>query len=286
MEHFDAEEALKLIQRERITVGCVVPAQLAMMVSHPHLSEYDLSSIRLWWCVGALLPYHQGVEIEKKIGGVIVTGLGATDWGGFTISSIDEPPEVRLLTEGKPITGVEIKLVDDGGQEVPRGEMGEVWGRGEVCLSGYYKDPEATWKAWSKDGWFRMGDLGKWDEQGNLVVVGRKKDMIIRGGQNIYPIEIENLLVSHPKVADVAVVGMPDSVMGERVCAYVVPKTWQEITLEELVSFLKGKNIAPYKLPERLEIVGRIPMVAGEQKVDKKLLQQEIASKLKAEGKL
>jgi len=162
--------------------------------------------------------------------------------------------------------------VDDEGNEVPQGGMGEVWGSGPCCSSGYYNDQEATRQAWTEDGWFRTGDLGMIDEKGNLVIVGRKKDMIIRGGANIYPIEVENLLITHPKILQVAIVKMPDPVMGEKACAYVVPRQGQNFTFDEMISFLKAKEIALYKLPERLEIVDAMPMVGGGQKVDKNLL--------------
>ncbi len=157
---------------------------------------------------------------------------------------------------------------------------------GPACAAGYFKDPEATWQAWTRDGWFKLGDLGKFDEEGNLAIVGRKKEIIIRGGQNIYPIEIESMLITHPKVSDVAIIGMPDPVMVERACAYVTLKSGQSFTFEELVSFLRDKNVASYKFPERLEIVDKFPMVAEGQKVDKKLLRQDITQKLKEEGKI
>jgi acyl-CoA synthetase (AMP-forming)/AMP-acid ligase II len=198
----------------------------------------------------------------------------------------DDPQDVRFLTAGRPVPGVEVKLVDDEGKEVSPGGVGEVWVRGPTFVSGYYRDAEATAQMWTQDGWFKMGDLGKWDYRGNVAIVGRKKDMIIRGGQNIYPVEIENLLILHPKVSAVAVVGMPDPVMGEKACAYIVPKSGETFTFEEMVSFLKSKNIALFKIPERLEIVERLYMVADNQKVDKKVLQQDIREKLRAEGKI
>lgn len=277
IEHFEPEKALELIEKERITVGLVVPTVLVRMLNSPALGRYDTSSIRLWWSAGAMLPYQVAVEAEEKLGGVILSGLGATDWGGFTILPLDAPREERLLTVGKPPEGViEIKLVDDHGETVSGGEIGEVWGRGPACLSGYYKDPEATWQAWTRDGWFKMGDLAKWDEKGNLVLVGRKKDMIIRAGQNIYPIEIENLLITHPKVDSAAIVGTPDKVLGEKACAFVVPKRGQDFSFSEMIDFLKNKRVALYKLPEQLVIIDKIPLVA-DQKVDKKALQQMMA---------
>lgn len=283
-EHFDPEESLRLIQEERITVGLVVPAQLAKMLQIPQVDRYDLRTLRAWWCVGAPAPYKLRVETEQRLGGKLLTGLGAVDFGGTTATLMDDPPEVRYLTVGKGRGGTEIKVVDNAGMEVAKGEVGEIWGKGPACSTGYYRDPEATRKAWTEDGWFKFGDLGKLDEHGNLLVLGRKKDMIIRGGQNIYPIEVEELLLSHPKISDVAIVGMPDPVMGEKACAYVVPREDHEIRFDELISFLKEKGIADYKLPERLEVIDRLPLV-GDQKVDKKILVQDITEKLQKERK-
>jgi non-ribosomal peptide synthetase component E (peptide arylation enzyme) len=215
----------------------------------------------------------------------VVNDYGGVDFGGIICCGVDDPPDVRLLTVGKPRAWTEIKQVNDPGQEVPKPREGKIWGRGPSCSSGYYKDAEATWKSWTMDGWFNTGDLGKFDEQGNLVIVGREKDVIIRGGWNIYPKEIENILLTYPKVQDIAVIGMPDLVMGERLCAYIVPKAEQELTLEEIVSFLRQKGTPSYKLPERIELVDSLPMVADGQKVDKKLLRQDIDQKLKAERK-
>lgn len=276
------EDALRAIEAKGVTVACLVPTQLAIMMEQFKLDSYDLRSIRVWYSAGALIPPSLVREVEEEIGGIVISDYGAVDFGGLILPDIDDPQEIRMSTVGKPRSGTEIKLVDDSGKEVGLGEAGEILGRGPMCSSGYYKDPKTTSEAWDKDGWFATGDLGKMDERGNLVIVGRKKDMIIRGGQNIYPSEIESLLITHPKIQDVAVVGMPDRTMGERACAYVVLKLGQTLTFDEMVSFLKEKNIAPFKLPERLEIIGKLPMVS-EQKVDKKALRQDIASKLSLE---
>jgi len=281
----DIEEAFKLIERERVTVGCVVPTLLAMMADHPAREKYDLSSMRRWWCTGAPLPYEVGVRTEERVPGTIVTLLGASDWGAECLNPPDAPKEVRFRTVGRPrVDGDSVKLVDDNGQEVPPGGVGEIWGSGPSCVSGYYKDPAATMEVWTEDGWYKTGDLGKFDESGNLMVVGRKKDMIIRGGMNIYPIEIENILLKHPKIKDVAIVGMPDSLMGQRACAFVVTRPGETPTLEDVVSFLKGKKLSSYKLPERLELLEEIPTMTG--KPDKKGLTAIITEKLRAEGKI
>ena len=272
LDYFSPEGALRLIEKEKVTFVSAVPAQLTMMLEHPRLQAYHLNSVRIWYSVGAPLPYKVAADIEEKMGGTVISGYGLTDWGGMTITPPEWPREIRLASSGKPIWGTEVKIVDDEGNEVPQGGMGEVWGSGPCCSSGYYNDQEATRQAWTEDGWFRTGDLGMIDEKGNLVIVGRKKDMIIRGGANIYPIEVENLLITHPKILQVAIVKMPDSVLGEKACAYVVPRQGQDFTFDEMISFLKAKEIALYKLPERLEIVDAMPMVGGGQKVDKNLL--------------
>lgn len=284
LERFTVEEALELLQREKVTIACVVPAQLALLLRHPDLDRCDLSSLRACWSTGAELPYQVGKEFEARTGVKVVNHYGAADFGGSVATGVDDPLDVRLLTVGKPRGRTEIKIVDEAEREVPRGEVGEVWGRGPACSLGYYNDAEATWQSWTKDGWFKTGDLAKFDEQGNLVIVGRQKDIIIRGGWNIHPGEIERILITHLKIQDVAIVGMPDPIMGEKSCAYVVPKSAQELTLAEMVSFLQERGIPPYKLPERLEVLDKLPMVADGQKVDKKLLRQKISEKLKAEG--
>ncbi len=283
MERFDAEQALKLIEKERITIALAVPAQLAMMLQQPNPESYDLSSLRTIYCGGSPVSYQLAKEAEEKFRCRVTILYGGVDAGAISSTSIDDPDEIRLLTVGKPLPGNEVKLLDESGREVSNGEAGEVAVRGACCVHGFYKDPEATKQAWS-DGWFRMGDLGRLDEHGNLLIVGRKKDIIIRGGQNIYPAEIESMLLTHPKISNVAIVSMPDPVMGEKACAYVVPKPGEQFTFDEIISFLKERNIAPYKLPERLEVIDRLPLVA-DQKPDKKALRQDIATKLQAEGK-
>lgn len=176
-------------------------------------------------------------------------------------------------------------MVDEKGKEVPCGEVGLVTATGPHCISGYYNDPEATRKSW-EEGRFKLGDIGRLDEEGRLQLIGREKDVIIRGGQNIFPKEIEDLLIQDPKIAEVAIVKMPDREMGEKACAYIVTKPGERLTFEEMVSFLKGKGIAKFKLPERLEIVDALLLVPGGNKVNKRLLEEEIAQKLKKEGRI
>ncbi|MEE8472974.1 MAG: AMP-binding protein, partial [Dehalococcoidia bacterium] len=201
-----------------------------------------------------------------------------------TTGAWDDPREARLRSVGRPADGLEVKLFDDAEQEVPPGEVGEVVVRGPHCLPGYHKEPDALAEAW-RGGWFHMGDLGRIDGDGFLYIVGRKKDMILRGGQNIFAAEIEEILTQHPKVMGAAVVRMPDPVMGERACAFVVPRAGEEFLFEEMADFFKKKKVASFKIPERLELIPELPLVSA-QKVDKKVLEEDLINKLREEDKL
>ena len=288
LEVWDAKEAMKIIEKERATVFLSTPAQLAMLARDPDIGNYDISSLRCVCTSTSPLTYEIAVEAEEKLGIPVLNTYGTFDGGGISKTTIDDDAETRRRTVGKPHWGNDIKLLDDEGKEVPLGENGELYFRGPSTTSGYFQDIERTletWGALGKDGWFRTGDQAKIDSKGNIVLTGRKKDLIIRGGQNIYPAEIEGLLLMHPKVKHVAIVPMPDPIMGEKACAYVAPEEGEELTFEEMVSFLKSKKIASYKLPERLEIRSELPM-RDSQKVAKASLREDIAQKLKAEGKI
>jgi len=282
MEHFDAEEAFKLVERERITIASVVPAQLTMMLDHPNLGKYDLSSWKCAFSSGSPLSYPPAITFEERTGCRIVNAYGAQELASMSTTSIFDPPDVRLLTVGKPYSGNVIKIVDDSGKEVERGEIGQIVVRGPFASAGYYKAPELNEKVWKDEKWFKVGDYGKLDGEGNLIVVGRTDDVILRGGQNIYPAEIELLLADHPKIEKVAVVGMPDRIMGQKCCAFVVPRHGENPTLDEIVTFLKKKDIAPFKLPEKLKMVDELPYTV-EQKIDKKALRARIAQDLERE---
>jgi len=288
MERFEAEEALQLIAKERVTIVGGVPAQMAQMVGHPKLNQYDISSLRIFFIAGAPCTYNLAKQCEEKMRCQVIGAFGSLDSGRLTSASVDDPLEVRLLSVGKIYPGDEVRMVDDDGGEVPAGEVGEIIWRGPTVLGSYYRDLERTLmvRGGEPDGFFRTGDLGKFDDEGNIYIVGRKKDIIIRGGQNVSPMEIENLLFTHPKMLNVAVVPMPDPVMGEKVCAYVIPKEGAYFDFDEMVGFLREKRIAIYKLPERLEIVDKFPMAGDGQKINKHELAEDVARKLKAEGKV
>jgi len=205
----------------------------------------------------------------------VANGYGMTEGLG-SMTSLDDPLEVVCHTVGKPpCPGDEYKIVDDQGQELPPGKEGELIARGPCISRGYYKAEEFNRVAFNADGFFFTGDLAMFDQDGHLKITGRKKDMILRGGENISAAEVEELILSCPKVEQVAVVGMPDPVLGEKACAFIKPKGGEIVTLEELVAFLKGKGIASFKLPERIEIITDFPLTSIG-KIDKKLLRDWI----------
>lgn len=283
LEEFTPEGALEMIQKEKVTAIGVVPTHIIRMLEQD-LSKYDLSSLRFIRSAGGYLPPNVAIEAEQRLGGRITSDLGTQDVGSVSGCSIDDPGDVRRRTVGKPLRGNKIKLLDENGNEVPEGEPGILYLRGPHSPAGYWRDPESTRDVFDDDNWTTTGDIVKL-EDGRIWIMGRQKDMIIRGGQNIYPAEIEGLLNEHPKIASVAVVGMPDPEYGERACAYVVPKPGEKFVFEDMVSFLKSKKLAMYKLPERLEVINAMPTVGDSGKIDKKVLKKDIEEKIAAEGK-
>lgn len=278
-KYFTPEEILKLIEQEKVTIIATVATVLIRILDYPQFDRFDLRSLQIVKHGGAPLPSDQALMVWEKFGCPVLPAYGGLDVGTISSSSVNLPKEVLLSAVGKPLDGIEIRLVDQDNKEVSIGEIGEVLVRGPHCQPGYYGDPKATQDAW-EDGWFHTGDLGSFDSEGGLTIRGRCKDIIIRGGQNIHPFEIENILTKHPKVLKAAVVGMSDTEMGERICAYVVLKSGEKLSFFEMVQFMKGQGIAPFKIPERLEIISDLPLVGGI-KVDKKQLIQDIESKLK-----
>jgi non-ribosomal peptide synthetase component E (peptide arylation enzyme) len=280
-KYFTPEEILKLVEQEKVTIIASVATVLVRILDYPEFDKCDLSSLRIVKHGGAPLPYDQGRRIWEKFGRPVLPAYGGLDVGTISSSSLDLPKEVLLGAVGKPLDGIEIKLVVEDNKEVPIGEIGEVVVRGPHCQPGYYGDPETTRETW-KDGWFHTGDLGSLDSEGRLTIKGRSKDIIIRGGQNIHPLEIENILARHPKILKAAVVGLPDPEMGERIYACVVVKSGENFSYSEMVQFMRDQRIAAFKIPERLEIIDELPL-AGGMKVDKKRLRQDLEVRLRDE---
>lgn len=287
LEKFSPTNALSLIEREKVTVFMAVPAIGEMLVRAENLAQHDLGSLRIFFTSGAPMPPSLAAEIEKKLGCTVVGLLGNMDFGPISCSSVEDSVEIRRNSVGKPLPGNEVRIIDEKGEDVPPREEGELICRGPYSTTGYYRMPEATIDIWGgdADGWFRTGDLARFDREGNLYIVGRIKDQIKRGGMAIAPVEIEDLLRRHPKVKEVVIVGMPDPILGEKACAFVIPESGQTFGFEEMVGFLRDKKLATFKLPERLEITDEFPL-AGGQKVSKKALTEIVTGKLKEEGQI
>jgi 2,3-dihydroxybenzoate-AMP ligase len=284
LEEFTPEGALELIQKEKATAIGVVPTHLVRMLE-VDTSKYDLSSLRFIRSAGGYLSPQVAEEAEEAFGAVITSDLGTQDMGSVSGCRVEDPKELRRRTVGRMLPGNEVRLLDEEGKkEVPDGEPGVLWFRGPHAPAGYYRDEQLTSTVFDRDGWTTTGDIVKFD-QGCLWILGRAKDMIIRGGQNIYPAEIEGLLNEHPKVASVAIVGYPDKEMGERCCACVITKAGQDLSFQEMVDFLKERKLAMYKLPEKLVIMNSFPTVGDSGKINKKELKKDIEDQL-AIGKI
>jgi non-ribosomal peptide synthetase component E (peptide arylation enzyme) len=281
LEEFDARQALEVMAKEKVTAIGVVPTHLVRMLEQD-IESFDLSSLRFIRSAGGYLPPKVATEAEERFKAAITSDLGTQDVGSVSGCRVSDSVEVRRGSVGRPLPGNVVKLLDDDGQEVAPGEPGVLWFRGPHAPAGYYRDEKLTATVFNPDGWSTTGDIVKLDK-GCLWIMGRKKDMIIRGGQNIYPAEIEGLLNNHPAVGSVAVVGMPDHELGERTCAYVVPKAGTSFVFQDMKDFLLGKQIAKYKLPERLEIVAEMPTVGDSGKINKEDLKKDIVAKLAAE---
>jgi 2,3-dihydroxybenzoate-AMP ligase len=204
--------------------------------------------------------------------------------GLLMYSRLEDSREARIETVGRPVCpDDEVRLTDDDGNEVPTGEIGELWTRGPYTLRGYYRAPEHNARTFTPDGFYKSGDLLRKRPDGNYVVEGRKKDVINRGGEKISAEEVENLLLMHPAIHNVACVPMPDRVLGEKMCAFAILRPGQSVELPELTAFLTEHGLARYKHPERLEIIPELP-ISGFGKVQKNVLSARIAEKLKAEA--
>ena len=266
------DQMLSLVQEHRVTHIKVVPALLIRLISEPAIGRYDLSSVKIIQSGGQRMQPEVRLKTQQLIPGCFVQENFGMSEGMLFFVLQDDPPQVKLETCGRPICpDDEVRLVDDEGREVAPGEVGELICRGPYTLRGYYGVPEYNARAFTRDGFYCSGDLMRRHRSGNYVVEGRKKDLINRGGEKISAEEIENLILSHPAVQNVACVPVPDPGLGERMCACVVLRRGHSLNLQGLVSFLKTKEIAKFKLPERLEILEDFP-VSSFGKVSKKAL--------------
>jgi 2,3-dihydroxybenzoate-AMP ligase len=276
-------DVFPLIERHRVTHVKVVPALLIRWLNDPLIRQFDLSSLEVIQSGGQRLQPEIRLRARALIPGVFVQENFGMAEGLLMFVRRDDPEEVQLETVGRPLSpDDEVRLVDDEDNEVPDGEVGELLARGPYTLRGYFGVPEYNARAFTTDGFYRSGDLMRRHPSGAYIVEGRKKDLINRGGEKISAEEIENLILQHPAVQNVACIPMPDPVLGERMCACVVLRPGHTLTFEELVRFLSAKEIAKHKLPERLEVLRDLPL-SPFGKVSKKALVEMVTRQLAAE---
>lgn len=275
---FDPALQLELIEAERATVSGGVPTMLIALLRHPDAATRDLSSLRCNFSGGSPVPVEVARESERRLGGRISIVFGTTETSPIiTATAPEDPTEVRIATLGTPLPHTEVMIADPvSGDPVPIGMVGELCARGYLVMEGYFDQPEATAAVIDTEGWCHTGDLASMDPSGCLRVEGRLKDMIIRGGENIYPREIEDLLQAHPGVAQVAVVGKPDPHWGETVAAVVRTTPGIALTGEELHAYCR-KHLAPYKTPATWVFVDALPLTASG-KIRKNVLREQLAA--------
>jgi 2,3-dihydroxybenzoate-AMP ligase/mycobactin salicyl-AMP ligase len=276
-------EILETIQKEKVTTTILAVAQVQQIVDLPELDRYNISSLQVIAAGGSHMPPEVIRKVYNKLKCKFYNVYGSSE-GPCTQTRFEDPDEVIFHTVGWPICPYdEFKVIDPNGNPLPPGKEGELVVRGPCIFRGYYKAEAENKEAFTSDGFYRTGDIAKFDSDGRLIITGRKKDIIIRGGENISAKEVEELIGGYFKVEQVAAVGMPDSILGERVCAFIKPKKDEKVTFEEILSYLKEKKISVLYLPERIEIVEEMPLT-NVGKFDKMRLKENIKEKLRKEG--
>jgi 2,3-dihydroxybenzoate-AMP ligase len=276
------DAAFPLIERERVTVASLVPPMADLWLRAAGNTACDLSSLELLQVGGAKLNPDSARAVRPVLGCQVQQVFGMTE-GLLNFTRLDDPDEIVCTTQGRPLSPAdEIRVVDDAGDDVPRGEAGHLLVRGPNTIRGYYEAPEHNARAFTADGFFRTGDIVRLTPTGHLVVVGRSKDQINRGGEKIAAEEVENHLLAHPGVAETAVVAMPDAFLGERVCAYVVPGDPRPGPAE-LTAFVRARGLAAHKVPDRIEFIDALPRTPVG-KISKQRLRDRIGATAPAAG--
>ncbi|MCY4135702.1 MAG: FadD3 family acyl-CoA ligase [bacterium] len=275
---FDVPAVMARVPEERISMLPGPPAIYQTILNHPDLDSFDMSTLRLAVTGAAAIPVEMILQMRARLGfEAIVTGYGLTEASGIaTMCRHDDDPETIANTSGRAIPDVEVQITDDDGNEMPRGEPGEIVVRGYNVMLGYLDDPEQTAETIDADGWLHTGDIGVMDEQGNIDITDRKKDMFIVGGFNAYPAEIENIMLAHPQIGQVAVVGMPDDRLGEVAVATVVPAPGAELTEPDVIAWCRDQ-MANYKVPRQVRFTVSLPLNASG-KVLKYVLREQAAA--------
>ncbi|WP_069804468.1 AMP-binding protein [Thermogemmatispora onikobensis] len=277
---FDPLKTLQIVSRERCTLLGAVPTMLLALLQHPDFDRYDLSTLRAVTSGGAPVPLTLMQQVKEQIGADITIVYGLTESSPVITQTLpDDSFELKASTVGVPLPYTDVKIVDPAsGAVVPCGTAGELCCRGYLVMKGYYKMPEKTAEAIDSDGWLHTGDLATMDEQGYVRIVGRLKEMIIRGGENIYPAEIEDFLLQYPGVAEAQVIGVPDPFFGEEIAAVIRPREGAQLSAEELRAFCQGQ-ISHQKIPRYFLFTNNFPMTASG-KVQKFLLREQAVKEL------
>lgn len=278
------DHLMGLIQKHKITHFVAVPTMILGLLNHPDRHKYDLSSLQMILTGGSKLNPEVALRIRPELGCDVQQVLGMAE-GPLFWTRLDDHDEIKLCTQGRPQSpSDEFKIVDiETNEDVAPGEIGELWCRGPHTIRGYYRADEHNSRAFSRDGFYKSGDLVRLHPSGNIIVEGRNKDCINRGGEKISAEEIENHLIAHPSVHNCAVVAMPDQLFGEKCCAFVVLTAGTSLTLEDLCKFLsQERKIARFKLPERLEILDNLPLT-NVGKVNKKALREIVVQKMEVD---
>ena len=282
MDVFEPEEALSLIEQEGISILYGVPTMFVLMLNHPNYRKYNLTTSRTGYMSGSACPIELVKAVIEDMGCNISAAYGMTECACISITEYGDDAYIKSETVGRPIRDEGMKITDNERKEVPVGQVGEIAVRGQNVFKGYYKQPEATKEAFDSEGWFYTGDLGIKDENGRYRIVGRKKEMIIKGGFNIFPAEVEEVIYQIPSIQFAAVVGLPDKVFGEIPCACIVPKPGERVEVEEIIKYLKT-NLANYKVPDRIEILPELPMTTSN-KIQKYKLKENLIAKYDLKG--
>jgi 2,3-dihydroxybenzoate-AMP ligase/mycobactin salicyl-AMP ligase len=275
----DSDDICRTIQQEKATAIVWVPTLAKRLTDFEELKDYDLSSLKKMHCGGGLSQPEVIKGVWEKLGCTFFNAYGGTE-GQTTITRSEDTPQTVLHTVGRPTCPYDIyKVVDRNGKKLPPNTQGELVIKGPGIFTGYYKAPEENKLAFDKEGFFKTGDVVKMDEAGNITITGRIKEMINRGGESISATEIEGLIIGCPGVAMVAVIPMPDPIMGERVCAYIQPKPGVSLNLDKIITYLKERKASVLQFPERIEFIDSMPFTKAE-KMDKKALIEDIKKKI------
>ncbi|EJD7829891.1 medium-chain fatty-acid--CoA ligase [Escherichia coli] len=279
LDIFTPDACLALLEQQRCTCMLGATPFVYDLLNVLEKQPADLSALRFFLCGGTTIPKKVARECQQ-LGIKLLSVYGSTESSPHAVVNLDDPLSRFMHTDGYAAAGVEIKVVDDARKTLPPGCEGEETSRGPNVFMGYFDEPELTARALDEEGWYYSGDLCRMDEAGYIKITGRKKDIIVRGGENISSREVEDILLQHPKIHDACVVAMPDERLGERSCAYVVLKApHHSLSLEEVVAFFSRKRVAKYKYPEHIVVIEKLPRTASG-KIQKFLLRKDIMRRL------